>query len=60
MLSIVVITGYVGQVSLAQAVFAGIAGFLLGRIALDTPIPFPLSALLAALGAAVVGLQVAV
>ena len=30
-LSIVVLTGYVGQVSLAQAVFAGIAGFILGK-----------------------------
>ena len=59
-LSIVVLTGYVGQVSLAQAVFAGIAGFILGKIALETGIPFPISPILGAIGATILGLIVGV
>lgn len=59
-LSIVVLTGFVGQVSLAQAVFAGIAGFILGKIALETGIPFPISPVLGALGATALGLIVGV
>ena len=54
-LSIVVLTGYLGQVSLAQAVFAGVAGFLLGKLAAETGIPFPLTPLIGALGAMVLG-----
>ena len=60
MLSIVVLTGFVGQVSLAQAVFAGIAGFILGKIALETGIPFPISPILGAIGATILGLIVGV
>ncbi len=59
-LSIVVLTGFVGQVSLAQAVFAGIAGFILGKIALETGIPFPISPVIAAIGATLLGLIVGV
>ena len=59
-LSIVVLTGFVGQVSLAQAVFAGIAGFILGKIALETGIPFPISPILGAIGATILGLIVGV
>lgn len=59
MLSIVVITGYLGQVSLAQAVFAGAAGFATARLA-DAHVAFPLSPLLGALAATVVGLLMAV
>jgi len=59
-LSIVVLTGFVGQVSLAQAVFAGIAGFILGKIALETGIPFPVSPILGAIGATILGLVVGI
>ncbi|MGH9135575.1 MAG: ABC transporter permease subunit [Acidimicrobiales bacterium] len=54
-LSLVVITGYVGQISLAQLSIGGVAGFLLGTMTTDWGIPFPVAPLLAATGAAVVG-----
>ena len=59
-LSIVVLTGYVGQVSLAQAVFAGVSGFILGKIGLETGIPFPIPVILGALGAVILGLLVGI
>jgi branched-subunit amino acid ABC-type transport system permease component len=55
-LSLVVLTGYVGQVSLAQLAFAGFSGFLLSRFALDMGIPFPWSLLLASFCAVPLGL----
>ena len=42
-LSLVVLVGLVGQISLAQAAFAGAAGFALSKI--GTGLPFPLSLL---------------
>jgi ABC-type branched-subunit amino acid transport system ATPase component/ABC-type branched-subunit amino acid transport system permease subunit len=57
-LSLVVVTGYLGQVSLAQMTFAGAAGFLLSTFSDDWGIPFPLSPVLAALGATVLGVVV--
>ncbi len=57
-LSIVVVTGFTGQISLAQLAFAGIAGFASIRLA-DQGVPFPLALLLAAGLAALVGLAVA-
>ena len=57
-LSLVVLTGFVGQISLAQAAFAGSAGFVLSKI--GTGLPFPLSLLGAALAATALGLLVAV
>jgi ABC-type branched-subunit amino acid transport system ATPase component/branched-subunit amino acid ABC-type transport system permease component len=57
-LSLVLLTGMVGQISLVQTSFAGVAGLVLTKI--GTGIPFPLSLLLAAtvagLGGIVVGL----
>ena len=55
-LSLVVLTGMVGQISLAQAAFAGVAALLLSKI--GTGIPFPLSMIVAALGATVAGVVV--
>lgn len=55
-LSLVVLTGMVGQISLAQAAFAGTAGFALARFGID--LPFPLGILVAASVAAVVGVVV--
>jgi ABC-type branched-subunit amino acid transport system ATPase component/branched-subunit amino acid ABC-type transport system permease component len=64
-LSLVVVTGFAGQISLAQLTLAGVAGFLLGSLTTDwqmpiihTSIPFPLAPLLAALAAAAVGVIV--
>ena len=46
----------VGQISLAQAAFAGVAGLILSKF--GTGVPFPFSMLLAALVAAVAGIIV--
>lgn len=54
-LSFVVLTGFGGITSLAQMAFAGIAGFALSKIAINTGIPFPLAPILAALIAAAFG-----
>jgi branched-chain amino acid transport system permease protein len=59
-LSIVVLTGWSGQISLAQMAFAGVAGFSLSRLATEAGVPFPVAPLLAALLAAVAGLVVGV
>lgn len=58
-LSLVVVTGLVGQISLCQMAVAGCAAFFLTRLAGSWGVPFPLAPLLAALVAAVVGLVVA-
>jgi ABC-type branched-subunit amino acid transport system ATPase component/ABC-type branched-subunit amino acid transport system permease subunit len=58
MLSFVVLTGLVGQISLAQAAFAGVAGFALSKLGTHTGVPFPLSMLLAAGCATALGLVV--
>ena len=55
-LSLVLLTGMVGQISLVQTSFAGVAGLMLSKI--GTAIPFPLSLLLAAVIAAAVGIVV--
>ncbi|MEY2570601.1 MAG: hypothetical protein QOE63_951, partial [Acidimicrobiaceae bacterium] len=64
-LSLVVVTGYAGQVSLAQLTLAGCAGFLLGPLTKDwsipfthLSIPFPLAPLIAAAGAALIGVVI--
>src|SRR5580658_10061473 len=55
-LPVVVLTGYVGQVSLAQMSLAGIGGFMLGHISSGWGIGFPWSLILAGLCAVPVGL----
>lgn len=47
-LSLVVLTGFGGQTSLAQMAFAGIAGFGLSKLSMNWDIPFPLAPVLAA------------
>lgn len=59
-LSLVVVTGLVGQISLSQMAVAGCAAFLLTRLAGDWGIPFPFAPLLAAAAASLVGLVVAI
>jgi branched-chain amino acid transport system permease protein len=58
-LSYVVITGYLGQISLAQSAFAGAAGFTLSKVTMNWGLPFPLAILLCALVAAALGMLVA-
>jgi len=68
-LSFVVITGYVGQISLAQMMLAGISGFTLSKLTtagihlrghtLIPTLPFPISPIVGAFGAMVVGILVA-
>jgi branched-subunit amino acid ABC-type transport system permease component len=54
-LSAVVITGFVGQVSLAQMTFAGLGAFLLAHLTNGLGLGFPIAPLIAALGAAAGG-----
>ncbi len=58
-LSVVVITGYVGQISLAQLAFAGVSGFAAIRLD-EHGVPFLLAALLAAGVSAALGVLVAI
>jgi ABC-type branched-subunit amino acid transport system permease subunit len=55
-LSIVVITGFVGQISLMQMAFAGVAGFMTSVFAHSAGLPFPLPVVLSALVAIPVGI----
>jgi sulfate-transporting ATPase len=57
-LSLVVVTGYAGQVSLAQLTLAGVGGFALAGITEGWGVPFPFAPLLAALITAAVGVVV--
>lgn len=57
-LSMVLLTGYVGQVSLAQMTFAGFGGFMLGHISSGWGLGFPFSLILAGLCAVPIGLLV--
>ncbi|CAN5533347.1 hypothetical protein BH11ACT8_BH11ACT8_01160 [soil metagenome] len=58
-LSYVVITGYLGQISLAQTAFAGSAGFALSKVTTHWDMPFVLAVLLCSLLAALLGMAVA-
>lgn len=57
-LSLVILTGFGGQTSLAQMAFAGVAGFGLSKLAMAWDVPFPLAPILAALLATVFGVLV--
>jgi len=57
-LSLVVVTGYAGQVSLAQLALAGVGAFMLSYCSVDWGVPFPIAPLIAATAAAVVGVLV--
>lgn len=58
LLSLVVLTGFTGQISLGQAALAGVAGFSLARI--GDSLPFPLAPIAAALIATVIGVLVGI
>ncbi|MYR06892.1 ATP-binding cassette domain-containing protein [Gordonia sp. SID5947] len=57
-LSQVVVTGFAGQISLAQLTLGGVGAFMLSRFTVDMGIPFPFAPILAALVATVVGVVV--
>ncbi len=56
-LSVVVLTGFSGQISLAQLAFAGVAGFAAIRLT-EHHVPFPLALVLASLLATAIGVLV--
>ncbi len=57
-LSLVVVTGYAGQVSLAQLALAGAGAFTLTGLTESWHVPFPFAPLLAALAATVLGVVI--
>src|SRR6185295_13772294 len=59
-LSLVVITGFVGQVSLAQVTLAGVCGFVVSQLFVKSGIGFPWGPLAGSAAAVVVGLLVGV
>jgi branched-chain amino acid transport system permease protein len=54
-LSLVVITGFVGQISVVQLSLAGVAGFVVSHMAVDAGIGFPLAPLCGAAAAVLLG-----
>ena len=59
-LSLVVITGYVGQISVVQLALAGVSGFIISHLAVDHGVGFPWGLAIGAAGATVCGLVTAV
>ena len=59
-LSYVVITGFVGQISLAQISLAGVAAFTVSKVSTNWGMPFPVSMIFAALVAMAVGMLVGI
>jgi ABC-type branched-subunit amino acid transport system permease subunit len=57
-LSVVIITGYVGQISLAQNALAGLSAFMVSHIAVHLGIGFPFGLILAALCAVALGVVI--
>ena len=57
-LSLVVITGFVGQASLAQVTLAGVSGFTVSRVFVSWGVGFPWGPLLGTFAALVVGMVV--
>jgi branched-chain amino acid transport system permease protein len=55
-LSLVVITGFVGQISVLQLTLAGVSGFAISHLAVNAGIAFPLAPILGAGAALVLGL----
>ncbi|HEX2041061.1 MAG TPA: ABC transporter permease [Acidimicrobiales bacterium] len=58
-LSLVLLTGWLGQISLAHMAFAGMAGFTLTKLGDGAGVPFPIAPLLAATVAAATGVLLA-
>lgn len=58
-LSLVIITGYVGQASLAQVTLAGVCGFTVSRLLVSAKIGFPWGPLIGTAAAVLIGMLVA-
>jgi ABC-type branched-subunit amino acid transport system ATPase component/branched-subunit amino acid ABC-type transport system permease component len=58
LLSLVVVTGYAGQLSLAQMALAGLGAWIAARLAADHGVPFELAALAGIAGAVPIGVLV--
>jgi len=59
-LSLVVVTGYTGQISLAQLTLAGVSAYILSTFASSWGIPFPIAPILSALAAAAAGVVIGI
>ena len=59
-LSLVVVTGYTGQISLAQLTFAGVSAYILSTFANSWGIPFPIAPIMASLVAAAAGVVIGI
>jgi len=59
-LSLVLLTGFGGQPSLAQMAFAGVAGFALSKLAMQWGIPFPIAPVFASIIAMLFGIVVGI
>ena len=59
-LSLVVVTGYTGQISLAQLTLAGVSAYILSTFATTWGIPFPVAPILSALVAAAAGVLIGI
>jgi branched-chain amino acid transport system permease protein len=59
-LSLVAVTGFVGQISVVQLTLAGVCGFTVSHLAVNAGIGFPLAPLVGAVAAVVLGLVTAV
>ena len=55
-LSLVVVTGYVGQISLMQMALAGVSAFAVGSFGTDAGLPLPVASVLAVLSGVAFGL----
>ncbi len=60
MLSFVILTGFIGQISLAQSAIAGVGGYTLSKLTMDLGVPFPLSVLASSLVAAMFGVVIGI
>jgi sulfate-transporting ATPase len=56
LLSIVVVTGYAGQISLAQYAFAGVGALIAGRLVASTSVPFEAALVIGVVGTVPIGL----
>ncbi len=59
-LSLVIITGYVGQISVVQLALSGVSGFVISHLAMDSGIGFPLAPVIGVLVATLLGLVIGI
>ena len=59
-LSLVIITGYVGQISVVQLALSGVSGFVISHLAMDSGIGFPLAPVIGVLVATLLGLLIGI